>query len=99
MLRVLSPGGSLVILEFSRPALPVFRSIFAFYFSHILPRLGTWISGTEGPYQYLPDSVGRFPAQKELARIVTSVGFEKVQYRNLTGGIAALHWGTKRSVS
>jgi demethylmenaquinone methyltransferase/2-methoxy-6-polyprenyl-1,4-benzoquinol methylase len=94
--RVLEPGGNLIILEFSRPVLPVFRSVFAFYFSHILPRLGAWISGTEEPYQYLPDSVGRFPSQMELAGIIASVGFERVQYRNLTGGIAALHWGTKR---
>ena len=99
MYRVLEPGGSCVILEFSRPVLPVFRSVFAFYFSHILPRLGAWISGTEGPYQYLPDSVGRFPSQMELAAIITSVGFERVQYRNLTGGVAALHWGTKQGGS
>ncbi len=97
MFRVLAPGGSLVILEFSRPVLPVFRSVFAFYFSHILPRLGAWISGIQGPYQYLPDSVGRFPSQPELAQMITSVGFDRVQYRNLTGGIAALHWGTKRN--
>jgi demethylmenaquinone methyltransferase/2-methoxy-6-polyprenyl-1,4-benzoquinol methylase len=99
MYRVLEPGGSLVILEFSRPVLPVFRSVFAFYFSHILPRIGAWISGTEGPYQYLPDSVGRFPSQPELSGMITSVGFEGVRYRNLTGGIAALHWGTKGSGS
>jgi len=97
MFRVLSPGGSLVILEFSRPVIPVFRSLFAFYFSHILPRLGAWISGTQGPYQYLPDSVSRFPSQVELADVITSVGFERVQHRNLTGGIAALHWATKRN--
>ena len=48
MYRVLEPGGSCVILEFSRPVLPVFRSVFAFYFSHILPRLGAWISGNRG---------------------------------------------------
>ena len=97
MFRVLSPGGSLVILEFSRPVMPVFRSLFAFYFCYILPKLGAWISGTQGPYQYLPDSVSRFPSQVELADVITSVGFERVQYRNLTGGIAALHWATKRA--
>ncbi len=95
ILRVLVPGGNLVVLEFSQPVWPVFRAVFRFYFSHILPRLGTWISGTDGPYRYLPDSVGRFPSQPELAHLITSVGFERVRYRNLTGGIAALHWGTK----
>ena len=56
MFRVLDePGGSLIILEFSQPVVPIFRSVFAFYFRHVLPRLGTWISGSEGPYQYLPD--------------------------------------------
>ena len=95
MFRVLEPGGTLVILEFSRPVLPVFRSAFAFYFSHILPRLGALISGTDGPYQYLPDSVSRFPSQPELAHIIASLGYDDVQYRNLTCGIAALHWGTK----
>ena len=99
MFRVLEPGGSLVVLEFSRPVLPVFRSVFGFYFNHILPRLGSWISGTDGPYKYLPNSVGRFPSQTELVRMITLTGFERVQYRNLSGGIAALHWGTKRSGS
>ena len=100
MYRVLEPGGSCVILEFSRPVLPVFRSVFAFYFSHILPRLGAWISGTEGPYP-VPTRFRRppFPSQMELAAIITSVGFERVQYRNLTGGVAALHWGTKQGGS
>ena len=95
MFRVLEPGGNLIILEFSQPVVPIFRSVFAFYFRHILPRLGTWISGSEGPYQYLPESVGRFPDQPDLARIVETIGFKNVKYRNLTGGIAALHWGQK----
>ncbi len=95
MFRVLEPGGNLIILEFSQPVVPIFRSVFAFYFRHVLPRLGTWISGSAGPYQYLPESVGRFPDQPDLARIVETTGFKNVKYRNLTGGIAALHWGQK----
>jgi demethylmenaquinone methyltransferase/2-methoxy-6-polyprenyl-1,4-benzoquinol methylase len=96
MRRVLRPGGALAVLEFSRPVLPVFREMFQFYFHRVLPRLGAWISGHGGAYTYLPDSVGRFPAQPELARLIESEGFDGVEYRNLFGGVAALHWGKKR---
>ena len=53
------------------------------------------ISGREGPYQYLPASVGRFPPQPELAALMESAGFSDVGFRNLTAGVAALHWGRK----
>ncbi len=96
MVRVLEPGGSLVILEFSRPVIPIIRELFSLYFSYVLPRLGALISGKKDPYQYLPSSVRRFPAQKELSSLMTAAGFEEVGYRNLTAGIAALHWGVKR---
>ncbi len=95
MKRVLKPGGTAIILEFSRPVVPVFRELFEFYFHHILPRLGAWISGQGIAYSYLPASVRRFPSQRELARIMESVGFMSVGYRNLSGGIAALHWGKR----
>ena len=95
MLRVLKKNGALVVLEFSRPVVPVFRQGFQFYFHRILPVLGAWISGQRTAYRYLPESVGRFPAQRELAAMMESVGFRSVSYRNLSGGIAALHWGRK----
>jgi demethylmenaquinone methyltransferase/2-methoxy-6-polyprenyl-1,4-benzoquinol methylase len=93
MRRVLRHGGALVILEFSRPVVPVLRHAFLFYFRRILPKAGALISGDRTAYQYLPDSVRRFPAQEELLTLMRSAGFEKVTYRNLSGGIAALHWG------
>jgi len=93
MKRVLKSGGVAIILEFSRPAVPVFRELFEFYFHHILPRLGGLISGQGSAYHYLPASVDRFPPQKELAKLMETVGFSDVGYRNLSGGIAALHWG------
>ena len=93
MRRVLKPGGVLVVLEFSRPVVPIVRALFQFYFHRILPRLGAWISGQRTAYQYLPNSVARFPAQLELVAMMESVGFRNVGYRNLSGGIAALHWG------
>ena len=95
MYRVLAPGGALVVLEFSKPVVPVFRQIFNFYFRYILPKLGAAISGDGSAYQYLPDSVRKFPAQAELVELMSAVGFRDVDYRNLSGGIAALHWGRK----
>jgi demethylmenaquinone methyltransferase/2-methoxy-6-polyprenyl-1,4-benzoquinol methylase len=95
MKRVLKTGGAAIVLEFSRSVIPVFRELFEFYFHHILPHLGALISGQNSAYRYLPTSVSRFPPQKELAAMMESVGFKDVGYRNLSGGIAALHWGTK----
>ncbi len=96
MHRVLKPGGMIALLEFSRVRWPVFGPLFRFYFRHILPRLGTWISGTAGPYQYLPDSVARFPDQEQLAAALNETGFVDVRFRNFTGGVAALHLGKRK---
>jgi len=95
MRRVLQPEGVAVILEFSRPVVPVLNSLYQFYFHRILPRVGAWISGQKTAYTYLPDSVDRFPNQTELASMMEKTGFRNVGYRNLSGGIAALHWGIK----
>jgi demethylmenaquinone methyltransferase/2-methoxy-6-polyprenyl-1,4-benzoquinol methylase len=95
MHRVLEPGGVVAVLEFSRPVVPLIRELFQFYFHHILPRLGRWISGVEGAYSYLPDSVRRFPYQPELAAELEATGWSEVSYQNLSFGIAALHWGRK----
>jgi len=96
LLRVLKPTGRLFILEFSDPVIPGFRQLFNFYFSHILPFIGGVVSGSRGAYEYLPDSVSKFPAQRELLGMMESVGFQNVAFRNLTGGIAALHSGSKK---
>ena len=93
--RILKPGGRLAILEFSTPIVPGFGQLFNFYFSHILPRIGGAVSGSRGAYEYLPDSVSKFPNQKNLVALMEETGFTTVKYRNLTGGIAALHSGTK----
>jgi demethylmenaquinone methyltransferase/2-methoxy-6-polyprenyl-1,4-benzoquinol methylase len=93
--RVLRPGGALVVLEFSKPGVPLIGQAFNFYFHHILPKLGAAISGDGKAYRYLPDSVRKFPAQEELAAWLRSAGFGDVDYRNLSGGIAAVHWGLR----
>lgn len=95
MCRVLKPGGRLAVLEFSSPIVPGFGRLFNFYFSHILPRIGGAVSGSRGAYEYLPDSVSKFPDQKKLAGLMTETGFDTVRYQNLTGGVAALHSGVK----
>jgi demethylmenaquinone methyltransferase/2-methoxy-6-polyprenyl-1,4-benzoquinol methylase len=97
VLRILRPGGALVVLEFSKPVVPVLRHVFDFYFRYVLPRIGAAISGDDRAYQYLPESVRRFPPQRGLVSLLESVGFSRVGYRNLTGGVAALHWGRKSS--
>ena len=95
LLRVLKAGGRVAVLEFSSPVVPGFRGLFRFYFTRVLPRVGGLVSGSRGAYEYLPDSVSRFPDQKGLAALMLEAGFEGVEYRNLTGGIAALHTGTR----
>jgi demethylmenaquinone methyltransferase / 2-methoxy-6-polyprenyl-1,4-benzoquinol methylase len=94
--RVLKPGGQLVVLEFSSPIVPGFRQLFNFYFTRVLPRIGGAVSGSRGAYEYLPDSVSKFPDQKNLVSLMRKTGFDNVEYSNLTGGIAAIHAGTKR---
>jgi len=93
--RVLKPGGKLAVLEFSSPVVPGLRGLFGFYFTKILPRIGGAVSGSRGAYEYLPDSVSKFPDQRGLSELMRASGFGSVEYTNLTGGIAAIHIGQK----
>ncbi len=94
--RLLKPGGRIVCLEFSRPQRPLLRKFYDFYSFTLLPKIGTWVSKDRtGVYQYLPDSIRTFPDQAALCRKLEGVGFKGVRYQNLTGGIVAIHTGTK----
>ena len=93
--RVLKPGGRVAVLEFSKPKAPIMRSLFRIYFTKLLPLFGGWVSGSKSAYEYLPDSVSRFPDQEELVAMMKAAGFAEVSYENLTGGIAALHLGRR----
>lgn len=94
--RIIKPGGKLVVLEFSEPIVPGFRQLYSFYFNKVLPKIGGVFSGEQSAYQYLSDSVSKFPNQKELQMMMLEIGFADVEYKNLTGGIAAIHIGTKQ---
>jgi len=95
MFRVLKPGGKLVVLEFTTPVTPGFRPLFNFYFRRVLPFIGGILSGSRPAYEYLPVSVAHFPDQVSLEKMMSEVGFSDVRYKNLTGGVAAIHSGIK----
>lgn len=96
MARVLRPGGRLVVLEFTTPAWQPFRALYFLYFLRLLPLVGRLVSKHGSAYSYLPESVLRFPEPPELARRLETGGFADVRWQRLTGGIVALHWGTRR---
>ena len=92
--RVLKPGGSLVVLEFSHPrAFPV-KQLYNFYGRHILPRVGRSVSKNEGAYQYLPDSIAAFPDGPAFLDRMRAAGFEDLRWKPLTFGIASIYKGT-----
>jgi demethylmenaquinone methyltransferase/2-methoxy-6-polyprenyl-1,4-benzoquinol methylase len=89
--RVLKPGGRFLCLEFSRVVLPLLDALYDLYSFRVLPALGGLVAGDRAAYQYLVESIRRFPPQEELAGLIAEAGLEQVHVRNLSGGIAALH--------
>jgi demethylmenaquinone methyltransferase/2-methoxy-6-polyprenyl-1,4-benzoquinol methylase len=93
MARVLRPGGTAAILEFSTPPNRVFGALYAAYSHWVLPAVGRLVSGSPDAYAYLPESVRRFPRPEELAAGMERAGFRRVSWRTMTGGIVALYLG------
>ena len=91
--RSLRPGGRFMCLEFSQVVLPVLDRVYDLYSFNVLPRIGQLVARDRESYQYLVESIRRFPPQEELAQMMRDAGFERVSYRNLSGGIAAIHSG------
>jgi demethylmenaquinone methyltransferase/2-methoxy-6-polyprenyl-1,4-benzoquinol methylase len=93
--RVLKPGGKLVILEFTTPGWQPFRGMYLTYFTRVLPLIGRLVSRHGNAYTYLPESVLQFPRPQNLGAIMEAAGLQRVSWVTLTGGIAAIHSGTK----
>ncbi len=91
MRRVLRPGGTAAILEFSQPPNRLFGAMYQFYSRRVLPWIGGALSGSRDAYNYLPESVRKFPSPEELADQMRAAGFQNVRYELMTGGIVALH--------
>lgn len=95
MYRVIKPGGQILILEFSKPVIPLIKPIYDFYSFKILPKLGEWVAKDSESYRYLAESIRMHPDQPTLKSMMEEAGFEDCDYYNLTGGIVALHRGFK----
>ena len=89
--RVLKPGGRFLCLEFSRPPVEAFAKAYDAYSFKVIPQVGEWVAKDRASYQYLVESIRRFPDQKAFARLIEQAGFGRVGYVNYTGGVAALH--------
>jgi demethylmenaquinone methyltransferase/2-methoxy-6-polyprenyl-1,4-benzoquinol methylase len=93
--RVLKRGGRLLVLEFSEVELPVLDKIYDAWSFNAIPKFGKAITGDAEPYQYLVESIRKFPNQENFAAMIRMAGFSRVSYTNYTAGIAALHSGWK----
>jgi len=93
--RTLRPGGRLMVLEFSQLPNPALQWAYDRYSFSVIPPLGQAVTGDRDSYQYLVESIRRFPDQEAFAAMIRAAGFEQVRYRNLTMGVAALHSGWK----
>jgi demethylmenaquinone methyltransferase/2-methoxy-6-polyprenyl-1,4-benzoquinol methylase len=95
MQRILKPGGTVAILEFTEPPEGFLGNVYRWYFRSVLPRIGGFISGDSAAYTYLPKSVSRFFRPPELATLMTAVGYHSVDFKVWTFGTVALHTGVR----
>ncbi len=91
--RVLKPGGRFMCLEFSQVQVPGLDVLYDRWSDSVIPRLGEMVASDRASYEYLVESIRRFPTQEHFARMISQAGFARVSYRNLSGGIAAIHSG------
>lgn len=95
MLRVVKPGGKVVVLEFSKPHKFPFKQLYRFYFKFVLPKIGRWVSKDSSAYTYLPESVEAFPDGDGFIKILNRLGYKDTSCKPLTFGISSLYIGTK----
>ena len=95
MLRVLRPGGRLLVLEFSKPQNPLLSRAYDAYSFGVIPALGRLVTGDGDSYQYLAESIRMHPDQETLRQMMEDAGFARCDYHNMTGGVVAVHRGTK----
>ncbi|GFP90459.1 2-methoxy-6-polyprenyl-1 4-benzoquinol methylase mitochondrial [Phtheirospermum japonicum] len=93
--RILKQGGRFLCLELSHVELPIFKDLYDYYSFSVIPALGELVAGDRESYQYLVESIRRFPSQEKFASMIAEAGFEKVEYENLVGGVVAIHSGLK----
>jgi demethylmenaquinone methyltransferase/2-methoxy-6-polyprenyl-1,4-benzoquinol methylase len=91
--RVLKPGGRFLCLEFSKPTAAAFRKLYDAYSFKVIPAIGEKVAGDRASYQYLVESIRRFPDQQTFAAMIGDAGFSRVEISNFSGGVAALHTG------
>ncbi|XP_047166925.1 2-methoxy-6-polyprenyl-1,4-benzoquinol methylase, mitochondrial [Vigna umbellata] len=93
--RVLKPGGRFLCLELSHVGIPIFKDLYDYYSFSVIPYMGELVAGDRESYQYLVESIRRFPSQEKFASMIANAGFQKVEYENLVGGVVAVHSGLK----
>ncbi|KAJ4709279.1 2-methoxy-6-polyprenyl-1,4-benzoquinol methylase, mitochondrial [Melia azedarach] len=93
--RVLKRGGRFLCLELSHVEIPVFKELYDYYSFSVIPAMGELVAGDRSSYQYLVESIRRFPPQEKFASMIADAGFQKVEYENLVGGVVAIHSGLK----
>ncbi|PHT60037.1 hypothetical protein CQW23_02400 [Capsicum baccatum] len=93
--RVLKRGGRFLCLELSHVDIPIYKDLYDLYSFSVIPAVGELVTGDRESYQYLVESVRRFPPQKQFAKMIAEAGFQKVEYENLVGGVVAIHSGVK----
>ncbi len=98
MNRVNKVNGMVMVLEFSKPTVPFFRALYNFYFRNILPFFGKLFSKDKSAYEYLPESVMKFPDNQDFLKLLSKAGFSETRQTKLTGGVASIYTGIKKSV-